>query len=106
MAEGIPELSDGRYFVEVNASSQFRLVDDSGTPIDIVDPATGELSGSWLDIPDAATSFAADTGRGVVIQFDATAPYDVKTYNGSPPAESVEYDAWGIKLEPPPTELP
>lgn len=97
VAQGMTELPDGRYYVEVNASEQFRLVDNTGTPVGVYDigAGNGALTTGWQPIPDATDAYTFDTARGLTVQFDAALPHTPKTYGGTPPPESAVYDAWG-----------
>lgn len=101
VAQGATELSDGaRYYVEVNASNQFRLVDDTGTAVQVYDltAANGSLSDGWQDIPVGGTF---DTSRGLTVQFNgapAVPPYLPRQFGGTPAPASAEYSAWGNQI--------
>lgn len=101
VASGATELSDAtRYYVEVNASNQFRLVDDAGVAVETYDrtAADGSLTAGWQDIPVGGTF---DTTRGLTIQFNGAPgvpPYLPRQFGGTPPPASVEYTAWGNQI--------
>lgn len=87
---GQTSLATGNYFVEmrkVDADWQFRLVDSSGTAVQIKNGET--YSADWQSIPGAPATF--DTGRGLAIDFgDEQAKYTASTKTSG--ATSVAFD--------------
>ena len=101
VTSGNTELAADTYYVEVDTSNRFRLVDSTGTPVQIAGApdGTGPLTVDWQAIPSGGGSFS--TGRGLTIQF-SPGPY-VWSERGAPgplpvPSASVTYAQREVQL--------
>lgn len=96
LTAGRTELGTGSYFVEVREQTagvfQFRLVDSEGTAMSINRSGGTDTTSEWQSLPAAG---AFDTGRGLVINFEA-GPYTTGLKGAG--AASVSYVAKGATV--------